>query len=49
MSPDSDLGESYVFDACALIAYFNDEAGAELVEALLQRARENPPRCILPR
>jgi PIN domain nuclease of toxin-antitoxin system len=27
-----------VLDACALIAYFNDEPGADLVEAILQEA-----------
>ena len=33
--------EQYVLDACALIAYLNDEAGAERIEDLLERARQN--------
>jgi len=41
MSPDTDPGERFVFDACALIAYFNDEVGAEVVEDLLERARQD--------
>jgi len=44
MSPDTDLGERFVFDACALIAYFNDEVGAEVVEDLLERARQDRVR-----
>ncbi len=30
--------EIYVLDACALIAFFNDEPGAEKMETLLERA-----------
>ena len=30
----------YVFDACALVAFFNDEDGADAVEELLFRASE---------
>jgi predicted nucleic acid-binding protein len=44
MSSDTDLGEQFVFDACALIAYFNDEVGAEVVEDLLERARHGRAR-----
>lgn len=44
MSSDTDQGERFVFDACALIAYFNDEAGAEVVEDLLDRARQGRAR-----
>jgi predicted nucleic acid-binding protein len=40
MPPDSDPRESFVFDACGLIAYLNDEPGADAIEELLQRARE---------
>jgi len=40
MSSNDEQVERYVFDACALIAYFNDEVGAEVVEDLLTRARE---------
>ncbi len=28
-------GESFVFDACALIAFFEAEPGADVVESLL--------------
>jgi len=31
----------YVLDACALIAFFNDEPGAEKMEALLELADRN--------
>ncbi len=44
MPSDSDQGERFVFDACALIAYFNDEVGAEVVEALLERAGQGNTR-----
>ena len=27
--------KTFVLDACALIAYFNDEEGAEIIETLL--------------
>jgi len=44
MSPDTDPVERFVFNACALIAYFNDEVGAEVVEDLLERARQDRVR-----
>jgi predicted nucleic acid-binding protein len=44
MSSEIDLGERFVLDACALIAYFNDEVGAEVVEDLLERARQDRAR-----
>ena len=44
MSSETDLGEWFVLDACALIAYFNDEVGAEVVEDLLERARQDRAR-----
>jgi predicted nucleic acid-binding protein len=44
MSSETDLGERFVLDACALIAYFNDEVGAEVVEDLLERARQDRAR-----
>jgi predicted nucleic acid-binding protein len=31
----------FVFDACALIAYFNDEIGSEKVEELFEQANRN--------
>jgi uncharacterized protein with PIN domain len=46
----------YVLDACALIAYLNDEPGAEIVEELLMLARTsqvdslecpNPPMMVV--
>ena len=30
----------YVFDACALVAFFNDESGADVVESLLLEASQ---------
>ncbi len=33
--------ESYVLDACTLIAFFNDEPGAEKMNDLLERADRN--------
>jgi PIN domain nuclease of toxin-antitoxin system len=44
MSPLTDEDELFVFDACALIAYFNDEVGAAVVEDLLERARQGHAR-----
>ncbi len=41
MPPDTLAAERFVFDACALIAYLNDETGADVVEELLERARQN--------
>ncbi|MGC8781688.1 MAG: PIN domain-containing protein [Anaerolineae bacterium] len=32
--------ECFVLDACALIAYLNDESGAEKVESLLDQAHQ---------
>jgi len=34
------MSETIVFDACALIAFFNDETGADNVEKILQEAKE---------
>ena len=46
MSSNTDLGEQFVFDACALIAYFNDEVGAEIVEDVwTQSPRPRPVIC----
>jgi PIN domain nuclease of toxin-antitoxin system len=41
MPLDTDPAQRFVLDACALIAYLNDEIGADVVESLLERAREN--------
>ena len=41
MPSDTDQAQRFVLDACALIAYLNDEAGADVVERLLEDAREN--------
>ena len=41
MAFDIDNVACFVLDACALIAYFNDEIGAEVVEALLDQASRN--------
>jgi PIN domain nuclease of toxin-antitoxin system len=40
MATDSET-ERYVLDACALIAYLNDEAGAEIVADLIEQSRQN--------
>ncbi len=40
MPSDADQVECFVFDACALIAYLNDELGADKVEDLLKQARQ---------
>jgi PIN domain nuclease of toxin-antitoxin system len=37
--------ERYVFDACALIAYLNDEVGAKVVEDLLALAHQGRVQC----
>ena len=41
MPIDDDQVERFVFDACALIAYLNDEPGADKVEDLLDQAQQN--------
>lgn len=41
MASPMNPNERFVFDACALIAYLNDEAGAEIVEELLESARQD--------
>jgi len=33
--------QNYVLDACALLALYNDEEGADIVEELLDQARNN--------
>ncbi|MBT3388758.1 MAG: type II toxin-antitoxin system VapC family toxin [Desulfobacula sp.] len=35
------MKETFVLDACALIAFFNDESGADIVEKLLEKAEYN--------
>ena len=40
MPSNIEQANRYVLDACALIAYLNDEAGADVVETLLTLARE---------
>lgn len=40
MSAATTQSKNFVLDACALIAYLNDEPGAEKVESLLDQARE---------
>ena len=44
MSAHVEEVERYVLDACALIAYLNDEPGAEDVEDLLMLARQGQAR-----
>lgn len=38
MPAEADQPECFVLDACALIAYLNDEPGADKVEDLLEQA-----------
>ena len=33
--------QNYILDACALLALFDDEAGADIVEELINRAKNN--------
>jgi uncharacterized protein len=40
MTPDAGQAERFVLDACALIAYLNDEPGADGVADLLERAQQ---------
>ena len=47
MPPDADSTERYVFDACALIAYLNDEVGAKVVEDLLALATQERVQCFV--
>ncbi|OQX13575.1 MAG: VapC toxin family PIN domain ribonuclease, partial [Desulfobacteraceae bacterium IS3] len=37
----------FVLDACSLIAFFNDEAGADVVEKLLVKAWQNDIELII--
>lgn len=39
--------KQYVLDACALIAFFNDEAGANKVEAILEQAANDEVKVYL--
>jgi len=32
------MKKTFVFDACALIAFLNDEVGSDIVEKLLEKA-----------
>jgi len=47
MPPQAERTERYVFDACALIAYFNDEVGAKVVEDLLTLAAQDQIQCFV--
>lgn len=44
MPTDVGQPECFVFDACALIAYLNDEPGADKAESLLEQAHEGHVR-----
>ena len=41
------MNETYVLDACALIAFFNDEAGADAVEELLVKAMSKDAELVI--
>lgn len=43
------MSEYYVLDACALIAFLNDEAGADVVEELLRKSNRQEPNLFLHR
>lgn len=43
------MSEHYVLDACALIAFLNDEAGADVVEELLRKSNRQEPNLFLHR
>ena len=47
MPPEEERAERYVFDACALIAYLNDEVGAKVVEDLLALATQERVQCFV--
>ena len=47
MPPEAERTERYVFDACALIAYLNDEVGAKVVEDLLALAMQERAQCFV--
>lgn len=47
MPPDVERTERYVSDACAFIAYLNDEVGAKVVEDLLALATQERVRCFV--
>lgn len=47
MPPEAESTERYVFDACALIAYLNDEMGANAVEDLLALAAQERVECFV--
>ncbi len=47
MPPEAERTERYVFDACALIAYLNDEVGAKVVEDLLALATQERVQCFV--
>ncbi len=40
--------DRFVFDACALIAYFTDEEGAEKAERLIEQTQERRLLWLLP-
>lgn len=43
------MSDYYVLDACALIAFLNDEAGADVVEELLRKSNHQEPNLFLHR
>ena len=43
MPPEEERAERYVFDACALIAYLNDEVGARASTTAAAAASAAPP------
>jgi len=43
------MNDLYMLDACALIAFLNDEAGADVVEELLRKSNRQEPNLFLHR
>jgi predicted nucleic acid-binding protein len=41
------MRKKFVFDACALIAFLNDEAGSDIVEELLEKAKHGKTDLIM--
>ncbi|MDR0456332.1 MAG: PIN domain-containing protein [Treponema sp.] len=39
--------QEYILDACALLALFDDEEGADIVENILEQARNNEAALIM--
>ena len=43
------MNPTYVIDACALLAFLNDEPGANVLDALLQQAKSGEYTLFMPK